>query len=329
MSSRILAIGNALVDIIAHMDPNDIAQLNLTPGGMTLVDGPTSRKIHEMTRDAREISGGSAANTAAIAASLGAKTSYAGKVAPDKLGQIFIDDLAAQGIEILTSPTDASANLHTGTCLSLITPDGQRTMCTHLGAAQTLSAADLKSHYKRNADIIFLEGYLLDAPGGYDIFRLAISSFPDILSVTLSDARCVARHAAFLHEIIEYIDLLFGNEEEMIALFPEAQAPQEAATIAATHVDRVVCTHGPNGVYIAEDGQITHLPAHKVKVVDTTGAGDSLAGTILWALAYGYDLQTGAEMAIRVAGEVISAIGARPTCDIREMLEEEGFFELT
>lgn len=328
MSLRILAIGNALVDIIAHVHPRDIDHLALVPGGMTLVDGPTSQKIHAHTRNPREISGGSAANTAAIAASLGTKVSYAGKVASDALGQVFVDDLAQQGVSPLVSSTPQGAGLHTGTCLSLITPDAQRTMCTHLGAAQKLSAADISSHDLRQADIIFLEGYLLDAPGGYDIFRAVISSNPQILSLTLSDARCVDRHAVFLNEILDRIDLLFGNEDEMTALFPQAETPHLATAIAAQHVDRVVCTHGAHGVYLGEDGLITHLPACKVTVVDTTGAGDSLAGTILWSIASGQDLHTGAQMAMRVAAEVISQIGARPSCDLLELLHEEGFFEV-
>jgi len=325
MSSRILAIGNALVDIIARVEVSNIETLGLSPGGMTLIDGPTSKSIHRKVKNAREISGGSAANTAAIAASLGAKAGYAGKIASDTFGEIFIDDLASLGIRPLVSATPENSGLHTGTCLSLITPDAQRTMCTHLGAAQKLSAADISLQDMRDADIIFLEGYLLDAPGGYDIFRAVIASKPRTLSLTLSDARCVKRHAAFLDEILSSIDLLFGNEEEMIALFPEAQTPQQATSIASSHIQRVVCTNGAEGVYVAENRHMTHLPAIKVDVVDTTGADDSLAGTVLWAIADGRDFHAGVRMALRVAAEVISEIGARPSRDIRNLLESEGY----
>lgn len=325
MSHKLLAIGNALVDIIARITPQDLDDLAIAPGGMTLVDAPTSRALYERLRNAREISGGSAANTASIAASLGARTAYLGKVAQDALGGIFLHDLRTQGIEALIA-VDTTVGAHTGNCLSLITPDAQRTMCTHLGAAQSLAPEDVPDDLA-DAGIVFLEGYLLDAPRGRDIFRKVVDAKPRMLALTLSDARCVARHLDFFREIQDRVDLVFGNAEEMAALFPGTNGAQATAEAAARTIPNVVCTDGPNGVFVGTEGRILHMPAHKVQVVDTTGAGDSLAGTVLWALAEGHSLAYGARLALRVAAEVISEIGARPSRDIQAMLREEGFLD--
>jgi sugar/nucleoside kinase (ribokinase family) len=323
MSLKVLSIGNALVDIIARLAHEDLAELGIAPGGMTLVDAPTSRRLYERLRNARAISGGSAANTASIAASLGADVAYAGKVAGDALGDVFRHDMHSQGIEALIA-LDTTAGAHTGNCLSLITPDAQRTMCTHLGAAQSLAPEDVPGDLA-GASIVFLEGYLLDAPHGRDIYRKVVAAKPKVLALTLSDARCVARHLGFFQELLDSLDLVFGNAEEMAALFPGHHDVAGTAQAAARRVQRVVCTDGPNGVYVGQNGAVTHMPAHKVQVVDTTGAGDSLAGTVLWALAAGHGLEQGTRLALRVAAEVISEIGARPSRDIAAMLRDEGY----
>ena len=290
---------------------------------MTLVDAETSRKIHASLSETRAVSGGSAANTAAIAAMLGARVAYAGKTSGDALGQSFAADMDALGVASVIAPETSGPD--TGSCLSLITPDAQRTMCTHLGAATTLQAADISQAALTDADIVFLEGYLLDAPGGYEIFRHVIAARPQTLALTLSDAGCVDRHAAFLDAILGSIDLLFGNEEEMGALFPETTGPAQATLAAARHVAGVICTDGPNGVHIGEHGLHAQLPAVKAEVRDTTGAGDSLAGTVLWGLAAGHSLIDSARMATHVAAEVISGVGARPARDLRDILAQAGY----
>lgn len=324
LSLKILAIGNALVDIVARIEPEALAELGVAKGGMTLVDAETSKALYATTRNPKEVSGGSAANTIAIAAALGAATSYAGKVSADTLGDIFLHDLASQGVDIIVPAAAAEAGLHTGNCLSLITPDAQRTMCTHLGAAQSLLPDDIDPGHLAAADIVFLEGYLLDAPAGRDIFETVLAESSAILALTLSDAACVGRHAAFLQDKIGAFDLLFGNAEEMRALFPDARTAEAATALAAKSIARVICTDGPEGVHLAEAGSLTHLPALPVKVVDTTGAGDSFAGTVLWALADGRPLEEAARLALRIAAEVISEIGARPSRDIAQLLRDEG-----
>lgn len=324
LTQKILAIGNALVDIVARIEPEALADLGVAKGGMTLVDAATSKALYATTHNPREVSGGSAANTVAIAAGLGATASYAGKVSADTLGEIFLHDLQSQGVEVIVPAAPVEAGLHTGNCLSLITPDAQRTMCTHLGAAQALTPADLQPADIAAADIIFLEGYLLDAPAGRAIFETVLNETSAITALTLSDAACVERHAAFLQEKLGAFDLLFGNAEEMRALFPDARTAQEATALGAKTVSRVICTDGPEGVHMAEAGALIHLPALPVKVVDTTGAGDSFAGTILWALASGRPLEEAARLALRVAAEVISEIGARPSRNLAQLLRDEG-----
>lgn len=327
MTQKILAIGNALVDIIARIDEDLLVELDLTPGGMTLVEAQKSARIYDALHNPRAVSGGSAANTAAIAAGLGASVSFAGKTTADELGHIFNHDLRTQGIDAVVPAGPEETGQHTGSCLSLITPDAQRTMCTHLGAAQALHPQDISLSTLEAADIVFVEGYLLDAPHGYAILDKVIAARPPLLALTLSDAGCVERHAAYLGSVLDHVGLLFGNAEEMRALLPEAGSAHMAALAAAGRVHRIVCTDGPQGIYLGENGKVVHLPARKAVVTDTTGAGDSIAGSILFGIATQMSFLQAGEIALRVAAEVISEIGARPSRDIRQMLRDEDLLE--
>jgi sugar/nucleoside kinase (ribokinase family) len=321
MPGKIVSIGNALVDILASVDHDFIAQQGVTPGGMTLVDHARSRALYEAISDPIEAAGGSAANTVAIAASLGAPSAFIGKVADDNLGFAFLHGLTSLGVEVLTAPMTASDTVRTGNCLSLVTDDGQRTMCTHLGAAQALEALDLPLRPLEEARTVFFEGYLLDSPNGHAVFEMATALAEGKLAFTLSDAGCVARHREFLEMRLEDIDLLFGNAEELAALFGEGSAAETTAR-AGRVIPMVVCTDGPNGAHVAHKGQVSSFPARPTKVVDTTGAGDSFAGTVLWALHEGHSLEMAAQMALIVAAEVISQKGARPARCLRTLLEE-------
>lgn len=323
MSQKILAIGNALVDIIARVDHEQLLSLNLTPGSMDLVDQASAKAIYDNLLGAREVSGGSAANTACVAARLGSSVYYVGKTSADALGDIFLHDMAVEGITSIVPPS--GHDHHTGHCLSLITPDAQRTMCTHLGAAQTLMANDIPMDAINAADVVFIEAYLLDTPQGYDIFHKLMDANCHGLALTLSDARCVERHLDIILQFLPYVDILFGNEEEVKALFPRENGTEAAARRATQHVITTVITDGPNGAYAGELKKITHIPARKVDVVDTTGAGDSLAGTVLWGILNGHSLVDSVHMGMRVAAEVIGEIGARPSRDIKEILRNEGF----
>lgn len=321
MAGYILGIGNALVDIIARVEHEFLDQNNLRAGSMSLVDHRASQELYERLRGAREISGGSAANTIAIAASLGAPTAYIGKVAKDTLGNIFHHDLTAMGVATHLAIETTSDGTRTGNCLSLITPDGQRTMNTHLGVAQALRADDICAQIISDAGTIFLEGYLLDSAEGQAIFHKVLQHSKGKCALTLSDAGCVTRNLDFLHRHIAQFDLLFANAEELSALY-EGTSLAARISAAGADISQIICTDGPHGVHTHEGGVHTHTPARKATVVDTTGAGDSLAGTILWALHAGFDLRSAAQMAVTVAAEVISEIGARPSRELRPLLAE-------
>jgi len=187
-----------------------------------------------------------------------------------------------------------------------------------------LSPQDVSAQTIGDADIILLEGYLLDSPDGYDIFQDTFENASGRIALTLSDPKCVQRHLKFLLKIIDRFDILFGNAEEMAALYGST-SPQRSVEDAGYDVAMVICTDGPNGVYLSDNGKVSHLPAKKVKVVDTTGAGDSFAGTCLWGLASGYSLEDASQMALVVAPEIITTIGARPMRNLRDVLAEAGF----
>lgn len=322
-NGKIVTIGNALVDVITNVEPEFLKEKKLTPGSMTLMDIKQTSAIYDCIGSAHEVSGGSAANTAAIAAALGGHVSFIGKVADDQLGEIFQHDMRALNILMACDPLDKNI-VQTGRCLSLVTPGGQRTMCTSLGAAQKLNSDDLFCGQIETADITFLEGYLLDSPDGYNLFHDTFENAGGRIALTLSDPGCVERHLEFLLQIIDRFDILFGNAEELAALYG-SRTPERSVEDAAYDVDMVICTDGPNGVYLSNYGITTHLPAQKVEVVDTTGAGDSFAGTCLWALSAGHSLEDAARMSLIVAAEIISSIGARPMCNLGDLLKSAGF----
>ena len=322
MPEKIVAIGNALVDVLASIEPEFLSQHGITPGGMTLVDHARSKALYEAISNPTQVSGGSAANTVAIAASLGAPSAFIGRVACDRLGSTFMHGLKKIGVEVPIVPMISLGDaIRTGNCLSLITPDGQRTMCTHLGAAQSLDLGDLKIRELEQARTVFFEGYLLDSPKGRALFDFAAAMAERRISLTLSDANCVIRHKDFLESRLEEIDLLFGNAEELAALFGGGSA-LENTRMAGRRVPLVVCTDGPNGAHLSNKGSVTSHPARPAKVVDTTGAGDSFAGTVLWALHEGRSPEEAVQMALIVAAEIISQKGARPARCLRTVLEE-------
>lgn len=322
----ILAIGNGMVDVISNVSHDFLATKDLQSGSMTLIDSDQSDQLYSQTTSIHEVAGGSAANTAAIAANLGTSVQFATKVSTDQLGEIFTLDMKSMGVSLTLDQAPASAG-QTARCLSLITPDGQRTMCTSLGVALTLSPEDITIEQIEAAGVVFLEAYLLDSPFGYAIFEKVFQHKTGKVSLTLSDPKCVQRHIQFLSSHIAKIDILFGNAEEVGALYDTFE-PAVSAQRAGEDVSRVICTDGSNGAYIFEQGSLLHLPAIKTAVVDTTGAGDSFAGTCLWGLCHGRSLKDATEMALIVAAEIVSVFGARPVRDLNHILREEGYFKV-
>ncbi len=323
-SLDILAIGNAIVDVIAQSDDAFLEAQGLAKGSMQLLFSPEDAEaLYAKMGPARETSGGSAANTAAGAAALGARTGFVGQVADDQLGKVFAHDIRATGVDFATPVL--AGNTPTARCLVLVTPDAQRTMNTYLGAAQLLSTANLDMAKVRDAAILYLEGYLWDPEAPRAAMRAAIDVARDAgrkVALTLSDAFCIERHRDGFKGLIEggLIDILFANEAEILSLAQTDDFDVAVATTAA-QVPLLVVTRSEKGAMAVQDGAQVSVPAEPVtRVVDTTGAGDLFAAGFLAGHARGRALADCLTMGAVAAAEVISHYGARPEADLKALV---------
>ncbi len=325
----VCAIGNALVDVIADASDEFLQTSGVAKGMMTLIDAERAAMLYDMIGPTMQISGGSAANTVAGIASLGGKPAYMGKVKADQLGAIFRHDMHAQGVHFATSPApeerrkeihevhqDRRAGAPTGRCLILVTPDAQRSMSTYLGAAIEFGPEDIQQDVIRNSQITYLEGYLFDPPGAKKAFHLAAKIAHEAgrqLSLTLSDVFCVERYRAEFIELIKNdIDILFANQNELMALYQTKDLDQAIAK-AREQCGLVIATRSEKGAIIAKDTETVEVPAAPVaKVVDTTGAGDLFAAGFLFGLTQGKSLAEAGRLGSIAAAEVISHYGPRP-----------------
>jgi fructokinase len=268
-----------------------------------------------------ESSGGSAANTCAVAASLGARVGFLGKVARDQLGQVFSHDIRATGVHFPTAPLEGGAP--TARCLILVTPDGQRTMNTYLGACVTFGEADVDPLEVGRAAVVYLEGYLFDPPAAQAAFRAAARAAHAAerqVALTLSDPFCVGRHrAAFREFVAAETDILFANEHEILSLY-ETEDFEAAAAQAARDVQVACLTRSEQGSVILAGGARHQVAAVPTKVLDTTGAGDAYAAGFLAAYTRGLPLPECGRWGSIAAAEVISHYGARPQADLKEMV---------
>lgn len=324
---QIVGIGNALVDVLAHSGEEFLKEQGIEKGIMQLIDMPRAVSLYDKVGPAKEISGGSAANTIAGIAHLGGRTAYVGKVRDDQLGQIFAHDLRAQGADYETAMATSNGQGETGRCIVLVTPDGERSMNTYLGVSEFLSPADIDEAQIAQADWIYLEGYRFDGPESHEAFAKAIAACKSAdgrVSVTLSDPFCVERHRdAFRKMIREDIDLLFCNRAEMLSMY-QTDNFEDALAQAAAEVDIVACTDSENGAHILSGGQRWHAPAIPVQITDATGAGDLFAGAFLWGITNGHSLETSGRMGCIAASEIISHIGARPETDVKGLFKKHG-----
>jgi sugar/nucleoside kinase (ribokinase family) len=319
----VIAIGNAIVDVMAPCEDADIAKLELAKGGMTLVDTARAQELYDAMGPAREISGGSAANTLAGLAALGAKCAFIGQVADDQLGEVFAHDIRAGGIAFDTAAR--ADEPPTARCLIFVTPDGQRTMNTFLGASQFLPAEALDESQIAAAGILYLEGYLWDPEEPRKAMRRAIAAARNAgrkVAFTLSDAFVISRHGDDFRALIEdgQIDILFANEHELAAL-TGVEDFQTGIEQLAAKVPTVVVTRSENGAHAISNGEHAHVPAEPIaKVVDTTGAGDLFAAGFLFGYARGRPLATRLTLGEICAAEIISHYGARPEADLNELV---------
>ncbi|MBZ0130699.1 MAG: adenosine kinase [Rhodobacteraceae bacterium] len=324
---QVVGIGNAMVDILSHVEDGFLAANGVEKGIMQLIDMARAVDLYGHMGPAQEISGGSAANTIAGIAALGGRTAYVGKVRDDQLGMIFAHDLRAQGATYQT-PLAAKDHEHeTGRCMVLVTPDGERSLNTYLGVSEFLGPDDIDPAMMAQAEWLYLEGYRFDGPDSKAAFAKAIDAARAAggrVSLTLSDPFCVERHRDDFREMIRnHIDLLFCNEHEMAAMYP-GETLDRSMRDAAAEIDIVVCTASEKGAYVLNGGGLEHAHAVPTQIVDATGAGDLFASGFLFGLVHGYDTLTCARMGNVAAAEVISHIGARPEADLMELFHEHG-----
>ncbi len=324
-----VGIGSALVDVIVRATDAELVSLGLPKGSMSLVDLGRAESIHAAVTPAAEISGGSAANTLAGVASLGGRAAFVGMVVDDRLGQVFTQEIRATGVDF--EPGDAAGRAEgvgTGRCLVLVTEDAERTMATYLGAATTMRPSDVPLELMGRTQIVYLEGYLWDLPPAIEAMRGAISvvhAADGSVALSLSDPFCVQRHQReFLDLLHEDVDVLFGNEEELVTLF--GVAGFDAAIEAAEETGVLVAgTRGAEGSVVTTPHGTVAIPAAPVeRVVDTTGAGDLYAAGFLYGLTHGADPERCARLGSLCAGEVIAHFGARPEVQLRSLAERSG-----
>jgi len=324
-SLDIVAIGDAIVDVIATCDDAFLVEHNLPVGSMQLLDAQAADRLYAAMGNARETSGGSAANSMAGIAAMGGKAAFIGQVADDQLGEIFRHDMRALGVRFDTPPLNGGSEHPTGRCLILVTPDAQRTMNTCPGASHQLRPEALDESLIASAAILYLEGYLW----GPELPRQAMHRAIEIaraanreIAFTASESVCLAGRREGFMGMIEAggIDLLFANEHEALQLTGARELGDAMASLAAK-VPTLVITRGAGGALGLESGEIVEIPAAPVgQVIDTTGAGDLFAAGFLTARCRGHDLRQCLQTGAIAAAEIISHFGARPEADLKALV---------
>ena len=320
----IVAIGNAIVDVIAQADDDFVTSEGVAKGSMRLMDEATSDSLYSRMGPGREISGGSAANTVAGMAMMGAKCGFIGQVADDQLGEVFTHDIRANGVVYETPIRPGQPS--TARCLILVTPDGQRTMNTFLGASQYLPEAALDRALIASAKILYLEGYLWDPEEPRAAMRAAIGIAHEAgrqVAFTLSDAFCISRHRADFLALLDSgaIDILFANEVELLSL-TEIEDFDTALEQVAAKVPTLVVTRGAHGAVAVQKGARAAVSAEPIeRIVDTTGAGDLFAAGFMAGQVQGRSLEDSLHMGAIAAAEIISHYGARPEAKLDELIK--------
>ncbi|MBN9559168.1 MAG: adenosine kinase [Alphaproteobacteria bacterium] len=317
----ILGIGNAIVDVVAAVEERFLSKHDMRKGSMALIDDATAEALYRAMPPAQESSGGSAANTCAVAAALGAKVAYLGKVADDTLGTVFAHDIGAAGVHFPSTRLIGGAP--TARCLILVTPDGERTMNTFLGACVTLGEADVDTALVADAAVTYLEGYLFDPPAAQAAFRLAAETAHRAgrwVALSLSDPFCVDRHRAAFRDLVRgHVDILFANEAELCSLY-EQEDFMVAAEAARRDVALAALTRSEAGSVVVQGGETVQIAAEPTSVVDTTGAGDAYAAGFLAGLTAGRSLAACGRIGSIAAAEIISHFGARPQTDLKRLV---------
>ncbi len=320
--AAVVCVGSAIVDVLVRVDEDFIRAAGLDKGAMRLVEADEAKRLYASLTDAVEQSGGGAANTAAIVAKLGGDVTFIGRVADDALGASFTHDIRRVGVGF--DPPPALELPPTAHCTVLITPDGERTMNTFLGACGLLSPADIDAAVIAPASVVYVEGFLWDPPSGRDAVLHSIDVAKragNPVALALNDPYCVDRHRSeFLDVLDGTVDVVFGNESEACSLF-ETDDLDDAITRLGAVCPLTAVTRSEKGSSLVVNGERIDVPGVPVaKVVDTTGAGDAFAGGFLYGLTHDLDPDKCAALGSACASETIMHVGARPAGDLRTLL---------
>ncbi|MDX6807512.1 adenosine kinase [Terrihabitans rhizophilus] len=325
----VLGLGNAIIDILARVEDDLVVSEGLNKGGMALIDEARAAQLYERIGPTILASGGSAANTCAGVASLGARAAFIGKVRDDALGHSFAHDIRAVGVHYPTAlATEGPA---TASCTILVTPDGERTMNTFLGASQHLGPEDVDEDVVRASATVYLEGYLWDPPAAKEAFRRAAEiahAAGRQVALSLSDQFCVDRYRAEFLELVRSgtVDLLFANEGELKSLYETADFD---SAVSALREDArfAVVTRSEKGALVVTREETLAVPAFPVeRVVDATGAGDLFAAGVLAGLARGLSSLDAARLGALSASETLTHMGPRPQRSLADLAVQEGLF---
>jgi sugar/nucleoside kinase (ribokinase family) len=323
----VLGIGNAIFDILVHTDDAFLARQEMTKGAMTLIDEARAASIYSAMGQATEISGGSAANTIVGLADFGARAVYVGKVKDDQIGRLYSHDIRAANV-VFTTPAAADGPA-TGCSYILVTPDGERTMNTYLGAAQNLRPGDVDAKQVAASSFTYLEGYLWDPTDAKAAFVKAADIAHGAgrsVALTLSDAFCVSRYRDEFLDLMRKrtVDLIFANESELLSLYQGENFDGALAQLRADAALAVI-TRSEKGCVVVSGDKVTAVPAFPVaKVVDTTGAGDLFAAGFMFGLVRGVGHEAAGRLGALAAAEVIQHIGARPQTSLKELARKNG-----
>jgi adenosine kinase len=323
----VLGIGNAIFDVLVQTDESFLAAHGMTKGGMALIDEARALSIYRDMGPAVEMSGGSAANTIVGIANLGARAAYVGKVRDDQIGRLYAHDIRAAGVTFETRP--AADGPATGCSYILVTPDGERTMNTYLGAAQELMPGDIDAAQVAASAVLYLEGYLWDPKSAKEAFVKASTIAHQAgrqVALTLSDAFCVDRYRGEFLDLMRggTVDLIFANESELHSLYQTADF--DAALIQlGRDIPLGIVTRSEKGCVVASKDGVIAVPAFPIaKMVDTTGAGDLFAAGFLFGLVRGASHENAGRLGALAAAEVIQHIGARPQVSLKQLAIKHG-----
>ena len=317
----IVCIGDAIVDVLSQVDDTFLQENKINKGTVTLVEAEKGKALYSKIKSTTTISGGSAANTVVAFASLGGHAGYIGKVAKDRLGDVFRHDIQSTNV-IFKTPPLPTAEIPTSRSLIMITPDAQRTMYTFLGASKCLGPIDIDEKMIKNAQITFLEGYLFNRSNTKKAFRKAAEiahAAGKKISLTLSDQFCVEEHREdFLELVNNHVDILFGNEAEILSLYGTTNPSK-----IPSHCELTVITKGAEGSMLIKKEEILNVKAAPVtQVMDTTGAGDSFAAGFLYGYTQNKSPEECGHIASLAAAEIISQVGARPQRSLAQLLQD-------